>query len=158
MKNLDRNKSKATPEQIASLRKGRLQEENESLRKQSDRLYENIENLQQKVTKASEIIQKERSEKQKFLDKLHEAAASFKTLRGKLGNMTAQRNRAHRALKVTMDKLVKANQDIANIQEEQTQEFTDLVKDYQEMSAEQRRFLPAKLRHRLDQYERDYKE
>lgn len=159
MKPLDRNgSSKATTEQADTFNRGRLIDKIESIEKDRSRLYKGNEELREKVKEASTIIQQERSKGQKLFDQLTYAAAQFKTLRGKLGNMTAQRNRAHRALKATMDKLGKANQDITNIQEGHDKELADLAKDYREMSPEQRRFLPAKLRYRLDQYEKDYKE
>lgn len=166
MKKLERSSTnRPNPEQIKAYNQGRVQQENDRLNQQHNQLWQQleeksvgIEKLQQDVEQTSALVRQEQQEKKGILHKLMDAIASRNSMRGRLGNMTAQRNKATEQLKVTMDKLVEANQQVGAIQQEYDQDMEEMAKAYQEMSPEQRSSLPSKLRHLLDQVAKDYEE
>lgn len=166
MKKLERsNTNRPNLEQIKAYNQGRVQQENDRLNQQHNQLWQQIEEknvdvekLQQEVEQTSALVRQEQQEKKGILYKLMDAIASRNSMRGRLGNMTAQRNKATEQLKVTMDKLVEANQQVGAIQQEYDQDMEEMAKAYQEMSPEQRSSLPSKLRHLLDQVAKDYEE
>jgi len=166
MRNLGRsNSNQPSPDQIKAYKQGRIQEENDRLKHQHNQLWQQIEEnsadvekLQQEVEQTSALVRKERQEKQGIIQKLMDAIASRNSMRGRLGNMTAQRNKATEQLKVTMDKLVEAHQQIGAIQQEYDQDMEEMAKAYQEMSPAQRSALPSKLKHLLEQVAQDYAE
>ena len=91
-------------------------------------------------------------------------------MRGRLGNMTAQRNRVLRQveelenqkqeifqqLKTTTDKLGEAYQRIGVVQEEYEQDMTELAQAYREVDLKQCEQLPPKLRELLEQINDNY--
>jgi chromosome segregation ATPase len=166
MRKLERsNPNQPNPDQVKAYNQGRVQEENDRLNQQHDQLWQQIEEnsveklrLQQEVEQTSALVRQEKQEKQGIFQKLMDAIASRNSMRGRLGNMTAQRNKATEQLKVTMDRLVEANQQVGAIQQEYDQDMEEMAKAYQEMSLEQRSSLPSKLRHLLDQVAKDYEE
>lgn len=166
MRNLGRsNNNQPSSDQIKAYKQGRIQEENDRLKQQHGQLWQQIEEssadvekLQQEVEQKSALVRQGQQEKQGIIQKLMEAIASRNSMRGRLGNMTAQRNKATEQLKVTMDNLVEANQQIGAIQQEYDQDMEEMAKAYQEMSPEQRDALPSKLRHLLAQVAKDYEE
>jgi chromosome segregation ATPase len=166
MRKLERsNINRPNSEQIKAHNQGRVQEENDRLNQQHEQLWQQIEEsnvdvekLQQEVEQTSALVRQEQQEKQGIFHKLMDAIASRNSMRGRLGNMTAQRNKATEQLKVTMDRLVEANQQVGAIQQEYDQDMEEMAKAYQEMSLEQRSSLPSKLRHLLDQVAKDYEE
>jgi chromosome segregation ATPase len=166
MRKLERsNTNRPNPDQIKAYSQGRVQQENDRLNHQHEQLWQQIEEdsvgiakLQQEVEQTSALVRQEQQEKKGILQKLKDAIASRDSMRGRLGNMTAQRNKATEQLKVTMDRLVEANQQVGAIQQEYDQDMEEMAKAYQEMSPEQRSSLPPKLRHLLNQVAKDYKE
>ncbi|MBW4513632.1 MAG: hypothetical protein KME11_00225 [Timaviella obliquedivisa GSE-PSE-MK23-08B] len=173
MRKLERsNTNKPNSEQIKAHNQGRIQAENDRLNQQHNQLWQQIEEkdvetlrLQQEVEQTSALVRQEQQEKKGILHKLMEAIASKKdaiasrnSMRGRLGNMTAQRNKAQEQLKLTMDKLVEANQQVSAIQQEYDQDMEEMAKAYQEMSPTQRSSLSPKLKHLLDQVAKDYEE
>lgn len=95
---------------------------------------------------------------------------SARLMRGRLGNMTMQRNRAIRQvekltaqnrevmeqLKLTTDKLGEAYQQVGALQTEYDQDMTELARAYQDVSLELRANLPEAFRTLLEQLEQDY--
>lgn len=173
MKKLERsNPNQPNSEQLKAYNQGRVQAENDRLNQQHNQLWQQIEEdnvgiekLQQEIEQTSALVRQEKQEKQGLqqekqgiIQKLMEAIASRNSMRGRLGNMTAQRNKATEQLKVTMDRLVEANQQVGAIQQEYDQDMEEMAKAYQETSPEQRSSLPPKLRHLLDQVAKDYEE
>jgi len=166
MRKLERNNtSRPNPDQIKAYNQGRVQEENDRLNQQHNQLWQQIEEksvgiekLQQEVEQTSALVRQEKQEKQGLFQKLKEAIASRNSMRGRLGNMTAQRNKATEQLKVTMDRLVEANQQVGAIQQEYDHDMEEMAKAYQEMSPAQRSSLSPKLKHLLDQVAKDYEE
>lgn len=79
-------------------------------------------------------------------------------MRGRLANMTAQRNRAFQEQKAAMDKLGAAYQELDRFQQEYDGDMTELSEAYREMTPEQRQALAPKLRQLLDQIEQDYRD
>ena len=173
MRKLERsNTNRPNSEQVKAYNQGRVQEENDRLNQQHNQLWQQIEEknvgiekLQQEVEQTSALVRHEQQEKKGILHRLmdaiasrDDAIASRNSMRGRLGNMTAQRNRAHEQLKVTMDRLVKANQQVDAIQQDYDQDMEEMATAYQEMSPQQRSSLPPKLRHLLDQVAKDYEE
>jgi chromosome segregation ATPase len=166
MRKLERsNPNRPNPDQVKAYNQGRVQAENDRLNQQHNQLWQQIEEdnveklrLQQEVEQTSALVRQEKQEKQGILQRLMDAIASRNSMRGRLGNMTAQRNKATEQLKVTMDRLVEANQQVGALQQEYDQDMEEMAKAYQEMSPEQRSSLPPKLRHLLDQVAKDYEE
>lgn len=166
MKKLERsNTNRPNSEHLRAYNQGRVQEENDRLNHQHNQLWQQIEEdgveklrLRQEAEQTSALVRQEQQEKKGILQKLKDAIASRNSMRGRLGNMTAQRNKAHEQLKVTMDKLGEANQQVGAIQQEYDQDMEEMAKAYQEMSPQQRSSLPLKLRRLLDQVARDYQE
>jgi chromosome segregation ATPase len=166
MRKLERsNPNRPNPDQVKAYNQGRVQAENDRLNQQHGQLWQQIEEknvdvekLQQEVEQTSALVRQEQQEKKGILQKLKDAIASRNSMSGRLGNMTAQRNKATEQLRVTMDRLVEANQQVGTIQQEYDQDMEEMAKAYQEMSPEQRSSLPSKLRHLLDQVAKDYKE
>lgn len=173
MRKLERsNTNRPNSDQVKAYNQGRVQEENDRLNQQHERLWQQIDEdnveklrLQQEVEQTSALVRQEKKEKQGLqkenqgiLQRLIDAIASRNSMRGRLGNMTAQRNKATEQLKVTMDRLVEANQQVSAIQQEYDQDMEEMAKAYQETSPEQRSSLPPKLRHLLDQVAKDYEE
>lgn len=166
MRKLERNQTnQPNPDHIRAYNQGRIQQENDRLNQQHQQLWQQIEEkdvdlekLQQEVEQTSALVRQEKQEKQGLLQKLKDAIASRNSMSGRLGNMTAQRNKAQGQLKVTIDKLVEANQQVSAIQQEYDQDMEEMAKAYQEMNPAQRSTLPPKLRHLLDQVAKDYEE
>jgi chromosome segregation ATPase len=180
MRKLERsNTNRPNPDQIKAYSQGRVQQENDRLNHQHEQLWQQIEEDSVGIAKLQQEKQGLQQEKKGILQKLmdaiisrddaiasrkdaitsrDDAIASRNSMRGRLGNMTAQRNKAHEQLKVTMDRLVEANQQVGAIQQEYDQDMEEMAKAYQEMSPEQRSSLPPKLRHLLNQVAKDYKE
>ncbi|NJR38702.1 MAG: hypothetical protein HC781_07470 [Leptolyngbyaceae cyanobacterium CSU_1_4] len=166
MRKLERNNTnQPNSDQIKAYNQGRVQAENDRLNQQHNQLWQQIEEkegdlakLQQEVEQTSALVRQEKQEKQGLLQKLKDAIASRNSMSGRLGNMTAQRNKAQGQLKVTIDKLVEANQQVSAIQQEYDQDMEEMAKAYQEMSPAQRSSLSPKLKHLLDQVAKDYEE
>jgi chromosome segregation ATPase len=130
MRKLERsNTNRPNSDQVKAYNQGRVQEENDRLNQQHERLWQQIDEdnveklrLQQEVEQTSALVRQEKKEKQGLqkenqgiLQRLIDAIASRNSMRGRLGNMTAQRNKATEQLKVTMDRLVEANQQVSAI-------------------------------------------
>lgn len=185
MKNLDRNHNQATSQQINAYQRGQLQQKLESYKQQNDQYWQQleeqgqqleekgaqIENLQQEVEETFEIARQEQKKNEGLLQRLMDAIQSRNSMRGRLGNMTAQRNRALQQVEMLAaqnqeffqqqkditDKLGKAYQQIGGLQEEYDQDMTELARAYREASPGQRQLLPLKLRQMLDQIDENYR-
>ena len=179
MKNLDRSRNKAAPEHIQSYNQGRLREENVNLKQQVDHAWQQFEvvniereqlqsqqeelqsqqeELQRIAAEATAIARREQHQNQGLMHKLQEAIASRNSMRGKLGNMTAQRNKLYTALKTNVDRLTSAHQQVTRLQQEYDSDMAEFARVYLEMTPDQRRALPIKLRRLLEQVARDYQE
>ncbi|MDX2216332.1 MAG: hypothetical protein SFY66_23915 [Oculatellaceae cyanobacterium bins.114] len=165
MKNLDRNRNQVSSQHVEYFKQGRLHQENEDLRKQVDHAWQQFEavnaqgeELQKTVEEVTAIAHREQQEKQSLMHKLQDAIASRNSMRGRLGNMTAQRNKLFEALKTNIDRLTDAHQKINQLQQEYDSDLAEFARVYLEMTPEQRRALPPKLRRLLEQVARDYQE
>ncbi len=177
MKNLNRNRSQVSPEQLGAYQRGKLQEELANYKHQSDQLWTQLEDtesqnqqLQQEAEAASKLVRQERKKNEGLLQRLMNAIQSRNSMRGRLGNMTAQRNRALRQveklatqnrevfgqLKHTTDKLSEAYQQIGVLQADYEQDMTELAQAYREVDPKQLQQLPPKLRQLLEQINHDY--
>lgn len=156
---------------------GRPLEDLESLRQQTEQLYEQLSEadaklnlVTQQAEEATRLAQREQHEKQGLLQQLWDAISSRDSLRGKLGNMTKQRNQLQRKLsqmtedrnrlqqelQAIMGNLVSSNQAIAQLETEYDQDLTELANAYRAMNPAQRLSLPPALKNLLDQIEHDY--
>lgn len=172
MKNLDRRRNQVAPEHAQAFNQGRLREENASLREQVDLAWQQFEivnaqteelrsrqeALQQTAQEATAIVQREQRENLKLTQKLQEAIASRNSMRGRLGNMTAQRNKLYEALKTTINRLTEANQRVTRLQQEYDSDMAEFARVYLEMTPDQQQALPVRLRRLLQQVARDYQE
>jgi len=177
MRNLERGRGQASATQVHHYNLAKNMEELESRRKQVDDLWNRLEaadqelaQQQQDAEKASAIARKRKRENENLLQRLMNAIKSRNSMRGRLGNMTMQRNRAIRQvealtvqnrqvmgeLKVTTDKLGEAYQQINAVQQEYNQDMTELAQAYQRVDFELRSRLPESLKVLLDQLEQDY--
>lgn len=179
MKSLNRNQNGASPDQIHHYNLAQQMEELESRRQQVDTLWRDLAEADAELAKqkqaaeqASIQVKKQRRENANLLQRLMSAIQSRNSMRGRLGNMTMQRNRALRQvehiteqyrtatqeLKATTDRLGEAYQQTNRIQAEYDQDMTELARAYQEVSPEQRAHLPENFRQLLDQLEQDFRE
>ncbi|MBD2464905.1 hypothetical protein H6G89_28275 [Oscillatoria sp. FACHB-1407] len=165
MKNLNRSRNQVSPQQVEYFNQGRILQENEDLRKQVDHAWQQFEavnaqgeELQKAVEEATAIAHREQQEKQTLMQRLQDAIASRNSMRGRLGNMTAQRNKMFQALKTNIDRLTEAHQRISQLQQEYDSDMAEFARVYREITPEQRRALPPKLRRLLEQVARDYRE
>lgn len=184
MKNLNRNQNQVTTQQVGAYQQGKLRQELESYKQQSDQLWQQIEekdqqieekgsqveSLQKEVEETSEIVSQERTKSEGLLQRLMNAIQSRNSMRGKLGSATARLNRTlqqvetlgvqkqevFEQLKNTTDKLGEAYQQISSLHEEYDQDMTALAQAYRIMTPEQRETLPAELRQLLDQIDENY--
>jgi DNA repair exonuclease SbcCD ATPase subunit len=177
MKNLDRTQNSAPESLVHQYNRAKQMEELESRRKQVDDLWNQIEaadvelaKQKQEADKASAVARKHKKENENLLQRLMGALQSRNSMRGRLGNMTMQRNRAIRQveqltsqnrtvmeqLKLTTDKLGESYQQVNALQTEYDQDMTQLARAYQAVSLEQRATLPEPLRTLLEQLEQDY--
>lgn len=177
MKNLNRSQNQAKPSHIHHHNLAKQVEELESRRKQVDDLWneliqvdEELDKQKQAVEEANLQIKQQRHHNQNLLQRLKDAIQSRNSMRGRLGNMTMQRNRAlqqveklteryqtaTQQLKNTIDQLGLANQKAHKLEVEYNQDMTDLARAYQAVSLDQRAQLPDQFRQVLDQIEQDY--
>lgn len=184
MKNLDRDQSSVSATQAAAHNRARQMEELESYRKQADDFWNQLQEVDQELEqqkqvaekasqeakKAAALARKRKQENENLFQRLVGAIQSRNSMRGRLGNMTMQRNRAiqqaeklaaqNRAvmqeLKQTTDRLGASFQQISQLQDDHAQDMTELAQAYQAMSLEQRTSLPNHLKQLLDQLEEDY--
>lgn len=179
MKNLDRYQNQASAHQVSAFNRGKLQEELDLYKKHTDQLQQQLENNEEQVTKlqreaaaASKVARREQKKSEGLLQRLMDAIRSRNSMRGRLGNMTAQRNRALRQvetlaaqnrevfqqLKTATDKLGEAYQRIGALQEEYDRDMAELAYSYRELDPSQRQQLPEKLRYLLTQIDENYSE
>lgn len=177
MKNLNRNHNQASPDQIKAYKLGQLQQKVETYEKERSQLWNQVEEIesqkdaiQRDLEESCSLALQEREKNKGLLQRLMSAIESRDSMRGRLGNMTAQRNRVMRQveeletqkqeifqqLKTTTDKLGEAYQRIGVVQEEYEQDMTELAQAYREIAPEQCEQLPPKLRQILDQINDDY--
>lgn len=179
MKDLSRNSNHVTPSQGHHYSIAQKMEELEGYRKQADEFYdkfiqaeETAEKFKLEAEQASKLAKKRKQKNQNLIQRLMDAVKSRNSMRGRLGNMTMQRNRALRQveaitaqnrevmeqLKQTTDKLGESYQQLGSLQAEYVQDMTELAISYQEVAIETRAALPDNLRNLLDQIEQDYSE
>jgi uncharacterized phage infection (PIP) family protein YhgE len=177
MKNLDRSRSQATPQQAHLHHHAQRLQELESYRRQADETWQKYEaavdeaeKFKEDAAKATAVVRKKETENRNLLQRLMDAIQSRNSMRGRLGNMTAQRNRALRQvekltgqyqeatlqLKNTMDKLGESYQQLEATRLEQTEDMTEIATAYQQVNPDLRSQLPAALRELLEQVEQDY--
>lgn len=177
MKNLNRNHNQASPDQIKAYKLGQLQQQVESYEQERIQLWNQFEEIefekdaiQKDLEETYSIALQEREKSKGLLQRLMSAVESRDSMRGRLGNMTAQRNRVLRQveelesqkqeifqqLKTTTDKLGEAYQQIGVVQEEYEQDMTELAQAYREVAPEQCEQLPPKLRELLEQINDNY--
>ncbi len=177
-------KSLATPWQSDLLNKANLTEELRSYKSYSKKLQLELEKINAEFEeKQGEIEKKQgeleekqaeikkRSESESILQKtikfltgernsLGESCDSLKksrdSLRGKLANMTAQRNRLLKAQKRNIEKLLEIKVQLDQIQEDFNQDMAELADAYKHTPLESRHLLPQKLKDLLDKIEEDY--
>lgn len=157
-------KNLATPAQTDLFHKGKLVEELDSYKRYGEQLHIKLqevnsrfdelkrqaeENSEQALAKQAET----KSIFQKIIDSLTESRDS---LRGKLANMTAQRNRLLEAQKRNTEKLLEAKEQLDIMQEDFDQDMAELADAYQDIPLESRHLLPQKLKDLLDKIEEDY--
>lgn len=184
MKNLDRSKASVSATQAHYHNQGRRQEELESYRKQSDDLWNQLQEAdreieqqkqaaalaKQEAKQAAALASKRKRENENLFQRLMGAIQSRNSMRGRLGNMTMQRNRAMQQaeklaeknrvvmqkLKDATDRLGESFQQMNQLEADYARDKTELAQAYQAMSFEQRASLPDPLRQLLDQLEQDY--
>lgn len=177
MKNLNRAQNSVPASLAHQHNLAQRMDELESRRKQVDDLWNKLEAADaelenQKLTaeKASAKAIKRKQENENLLQRLMTAITSRNSMRGRLGNMTMQRNRAIRQvekltgqnreimeqLKLSTDKLGEVYQQVGALQTEYDQDMTELAQAYQAVSLDQRAQLPEQLRTLLEQLEREY--
>lgn len=179
MKNLDRSRNQVAPEYIQAHNQGRLREEKDNLKQQVEHAWQQLDaanselgavnsereqlqsqqaELQRIAAEATAIARREQHQNQGLMHKLQEAIASRNSMRGKLGNMTAQRNKLYTALKTNVDRLTTAHQQVTRLQQEYDSDMAEFARVYLEMTPDQQYALPIRLRLLLEQVARDYQE
>ncbi len=177
MKNLDRSKHQVPPKQIHLHNQAQRLQELESYKQQADELWqkcqeveEQAEKFKQEAETSSAMTHAKEKENRNLLQRLMDAIQSRDSMRGRLGNMTSQRNRAVRKvedltgqyreatlqLKATMDKLGESYQQLDTVRQEQVEDMTEFATAYQKVSPEVRSMLPEALKELLEQVEQDF--
>ncbi|MGF1571029.1 MAG: hypothetical protein ACFCVD_23630 [Nodosilinea sp.] len=177
MRNLDRSRHQASAAHVHQFNLAKQQEELESRRQQVDDLWNQLNasdielaNQKEAAEKSAALARKRKQENENLLQRLMNAIQSRNSMRGRLGNMTMQRNRAIRQvetltaqnrevmteLKHTTDKLGEAYQQVGALQVDYEQDMAELAQAYQHVDLKQRAHLPEKLKSLLDQMEQDY--
>lgn len=184
MKNLDRSKASVSATQAHYHNQGRRQEELESYRKQSDDLWNQLQEAdreieqqkqaaalaKQEAKKTAALASKRKRENENLFQRLMGAIQSRNSMRGRLGNMTMQRNRAMQQaeslaeqnrvvmqeLKEVTDRLGASFQQMNQLQADYAEDMTELAQAYQTMPLDQRASLPPSLKQLLDQLEQDF--
>jgi chromosome segregation ATPase len=177
MKNLDRSQQQVAPQQVHLYHQAQRLQDLESYKQQADELWqkyleaeEQAEKFKQESASSAAVTRKKENENKNLLQRLLDAIQSRNSMRGRLGNMTAQRNRALRQvekltgqyreatvqLKAGMDKLGESYQQLDVVRQEQVKDMTEFAIAYQKVSPEVRAMLPAELEELLDQVEQDY--
>ncbi len=178
MKNLDRSSNLASSFQTANYNVGKLNQELEGYKKQADQHWEKFqeadaqaEQFKKEAEKSSALAEQKRQENQGLINRLLNAISSRNSMRGRLGNMTMQRNQAQKRveelrtqnqeviqqLKTATVKLGESYQQVIRLQEEYDYDMTGLAEAYQGLSPELRENLPSQLRESLNQIEENYR-
>ena len=177
MKNLNRSQNQANPSQVHHHNLAKQAEELESRRQQVDQLWNDLVQADEELAKQKKVVEqttsqikKQRHKNENLLQRLMSAIQSRNSMRGRLGNMTMQRNRALRQveqlteryrtatqeLKTATEQLGSAYQQVHKVETEYDQDMTEIACAYQAVSLEQRAQLPDQFRQVLDQIEQDY--
>lgn len=177
MKNLNRSQNQALPSQVHHHNWAKQAEELESRRKQVDDLYDELTQADEELAKQKKAVEqttsqlkKQRHKNENLWQRLMSAIQSRNSMRGRLGNMTMQRNRALKQvehltdqyrtatqeLKTATEQLGAAYQQVHKVEAEYDQDMTEIARAYQGVSLAQRAQLPDQFRQVLDQIEQDY--
>lgn len=153
-------KNLATPAQSDLFHKGKLVEELEIYKRQREQLHAKLQKINAEFDENQAELEKNQAEikKRAETESILQKTINFLTgdrdslklsrdsLRGKLANMTAQRNRLLEAQKRNIEKLLEAKEQLDIMQEDFDRDMAELADAYQDIPLESRHLCTPEIK------------